>query len=170
MKPEKAFYPWMAATILIMAAIFMFSAQTAVVSGGISNSMTRTVIEALWRWLAPGGAGATEPFIEAAETLLRKCAHFSIYFALGFCAAHAMKRSPLLKRASRTLLSGSVLCSLYAATDELHQHFVPGRAGMWQDWLLDTAGSVLGIGIVMLLAERKRRKTTRQAPDHEPRQ
>jgi len=34
---------------------------------------------------------------------------------------------------------------LYAATDELHQYFVPSRDASFRDVLLDTAGAVVGI-------------------------
>lgn len=49
-------------------------------------------------------------------------------------------------------------CSAYAATDEIHQIFVAGRAGMWQDWLLDTGGVLLGIGVVLWAIRRRRKK------------
>ncbi len=39
----------------------------------------------------------------------------------------------------------------YAATDEIHQLFVPGRSGQLSDVLLDSAGVMAGIIIVLLL-------------------
>ena len=33
--------------------------------------------------------------------------------------------------------------------------FVPGRAGMWQDWLIDTVGVSLGVGAVLLVVWRR---------------
>ena len=38
-----------------------------------------------------------------------------------------------------------LLASAYAVTDELHQAFVRGRHGSPVDWLIDTAGVVIGV-------------------------
>ena len=38
-----------------------------------------------------------------------------------------------------------VFCILYAASDEFHQLFVPGRAGLVTDVCIDSAGALLGI-------------------------
>jgi VanZ family protein len=35
----------------------------------------------------------------------------------------------------------------YAATDEFHQMFVPGRSAQWSDLLADAVGVVLGTGL-----------------------
>ena len=35
--------------------------------------------------------------------------------------------------------------TLYAATDEFHQLFVPGRAGLPTDVLIDATGAALGL-------------------------
>lgn len=40
-----------------------------------------------------------------------------------------------------------VFCILYAASDEIHQIFVPGRACMLTDVCIDSAGALLGIAL-----------------------
>ena len=59
------------------------------------------------------------------------------------------------------LLSGWLIATGYAASDEIHQLFVPERAGMFRDVLLDSSGAALGtliaFGVCLLewkLAER----------------
>ena len=37
-----------------------------------------------------------------------------------------------------------LICSLYGASDELHQLFVPGRDADPVDWVVDTVGSAIG--------------------------
>ena len=37
-----------------------------------------------------------------------------------------------------------VLAAAYGITDEVHQYFVPGRMGIWQDWVADAVGALLG--------------------------
>ncbi|HJA34824.1 MAG TPA: VanZ family protein [Candidatus Mediterraneibacter merdigallinarum] len=43
--------------------------------------------------------------------------------------------------------------ALYAATDEVHQLFVPGRSGQISDVILDSAGALAGV--LVLAAVRK---------------
>ena len=45
--------------------------------------------------------------------------------------------------ASRGAWLAVVAASLYGVTDELHQHFVPGRTADVADWIADTAGAAL---------------------------
>ena len=45
-------------------------------------------------------------------------------------------------------LAAVLLTSLYAATDEFHQRFTPGRMSDVQDWLADTLGSVVAVTLV----------------------
>jgi VanZ family protein len=47
----------------------------------------------------------------------------------------------------RAALLTLVLSSLYGATDEWHQSFVPLRSADVLDWLADTVGSTLGAGV-----------------------
>jgi len=48
--------------------------------------------------------------------------------------------------------------ALYAATDEVHQHFVPMRQADALDWLVDVAGVLVG-ALVVLAWERRRGKS-----------
>jgi VanZ family protein len=41
----------------------------------------------------------------------------------------------------RALSAALLISAAYAATDELHQHFVSGRHANVVDWLIDTAGA-----------------------------
>jgi VanZ family protein len=59
---------------------------------------------------------------------------------------------------------------LFAASDEWHQTFVPGRGGNLLDVGIDTLGASVAVAII-LLGERKRRKevlTTHEHPLPEP--
>lgn len=50
------------------------------------------------------------------------------------------------------MLAAVVIASLYGASDELHQLFVPGRLCDPADWLTDTCGAALGAAVAALLA------------------
>jgi VanZ family protein len=45
----------------------------------------------------------------------------------------------------RRLVWAAVLLSTWAALDELHQLFIPGRSAEVSDWLSDTLGASLGL-------------------------
>ncbi len=89
--------------------------------------------------------------------LLRKCAHFCEFAALGavLCWGWAM----LLQK---QVFLYSLACGiLVAAIDETIQLFVPGRYGCIQDVALDSSGVLTGAACVLLLIliTRKNRKT-----------
>ncbi len=69
------------------------------------------------------------------DTILRKGAHATEYAILGF----------LLVRGVRRALPALLIGAAYAATDELHQHFVRGRHGSPVDVAIDALGVALGI-------------------------
>jgi VanZ family protein len=71
------------------------------------------------------------------DVVLRKTAHATEYAVLG----------ALLVRAVGSALPAFALGAAYAATDELHQHFVPGRAGTPLDVAIDSVGVLVGIGL-----------------------
>jgi VanZ family protein len=90
-----------------------------------------------------------------------KLQHLLAYMALA--GAAGLWVSPEKWRRRRLLVLGlvAVVASAYGVTDELHQHFVPGRnCNVW-DWIADTAGSVIGAAIAAgtaVLAGRFRRR------------
>jgi hypothetical protein len=69
------------------------------------------------------------------DTVLRKGAHLSEFAVLGALLLRALPRE------APALIAGI----LYAASDELHQHFVGGRHASPLDVLLDSAGVALGV-------------------------
>jgi hypothetical protein len=71
------------------------------------------------------------------DLVLRKLAHFGEYAVFGF----------LLVRAIESELLSLVAGIAYALTDELHQHFVPGRQAAFRDVAVDAAGVLLGVAL-----------------------
>jgi len=64
-----------------------------------------------------------------------KVVHFSVYGLLGTLVVRAVGRS-------RWVLAVLVV-SLFGASDEWHQSFVPGRSMEFADWVADTLGAAV---------------------------
>jgi len=115
---------WM--PILIWAAaIFTFS------TSGFSADSTSRVITPVLRWALPGISLA---WLDLANTLVRKAAHFTEYGVLFWLLVRGpMRRRPLIAMA---------ICVAYALTDEGHQIFVAGRTASMYDVALDSSGAM----------------------------
>jgi VanZ family protein len=71
-----------------------------------------------------------------------KIQHALAYAPVGWLFLRAIVWKKTFTR--RVLWLAILAGALYGATDELHQHFVPGRVADWTDWLADTIGVALG--------------------------
>ena len=77
------------------------------------------------------------------ELLLQdKVLHALAYAILGALLVPGFRGAGCSPRCS--LLLAVALASLYGATDEFHQSFVPGRSTDVLDWVADTLGAALG--------------------------
>jgi VanZ family protein len=72
--------------------------------------------------------------------------HFIEYFIFGFLLAWAMIQYPH-KENVKSYLIAAAIGILYAASDEFHQMFVPGRFAEISDFLADSVGVVFGLAI-----------------------
>ncbi len=69
------------------------------------------------------------------EFVLPKTVHLVEFAVLGFLLVWATKREG----------ASFLLGVAYAASDEVHQHFVPGRHGSTMDVAIDAVGVAIGI-------------------------
>ena len=124
-----------AACALWMALIFAMSAATGEESGEHSG-----MIMQLLSLLLPQGVTADAALMMHLETLVRKVAHMSEYAVL-FCLYRCALRLSGVRRAGLVAFALSVG---YAATDEIHQAFVPDRGPSPIDVMIDGGGALLG--------------------------
>ena len=81
------------------------------------------------------------------EHILRKMAHFTIYMILGILI---MSFINLFRFKKGEKIAITILAGLgYAAFDELHQSFVPGRTALLTDVMIDTIGVTIGCLIIL---------------------
>ncbi|HUP33078.1 MAG TPA: VanZ family protein [Gaiellaceae bacterium] len=86
------------------------------------------------------------------DLVLRKLAHAAEFALLG----------ALLLRALGNARAAVALGVAYAVSDELHQHFVPGRLGSPIDVAIDSVG--VGLGVVLWRSARFSAWTRRRCP------
>lgn len=89
-----------------------------------------------------------ESTAQSLSFIVRKSAHFAIYFVLGMLMYKAIQKCGRFKN---KIAFSALFCMLYSVTDEIHQIFVPGRACRLFDIFVDCIGSILGIALVVFL-------------------
>lgn len=122
-----------------MAVIYYCSAQNGAQSDGMSVPIAQWLQKTFHLNLTQA----------AANHIVRKTAHFSIYFLLGVFVSGWS--SGFHWKASVWVPVSTALCALYAASDEFHQSFVSMRCPSGLDVLLDTAGALVGSMMLLLL-------------------
>jgi VanZ family protein len=84
----------------------------------------------------------SNPVPELTERVWDKLLHSGGYAVLGVFYAVALARQRM--RFGPALVLAIALTSGYAASDEFHQSFVPGRNSDVRDWIADTIGGSAG--------------------------
>lgn len=147
------FINWIPALIW-MCIIFMFSAQPASESNQLSVGFTTVLVEILGRLLPFNIETSTiNDFVVQLNHLVRKFAHFSVYLVLGTLVSRALIKNEFKHR---VYLISFLICVTYAATDELHQLFVPGRGSQLKDVFIDSSGAFVGITLYKMLRELRK--------------
>ena len=140
--------------VLWYCLIWRFSAQTAVVSGQLSDRLLRRLLSAVsgvFRLQTVKGQTVIVEFLSFYE---RKTAHMFLYFVLAGLLVFALK--PLMKRAEQVNWAALTGSGLWAAIDELHQTYIPGRRGQVSDVLVDLTGAALFLGLAWVVHRVRR--------------
>ena len=133
------------AAFLWMAVIFGLSARNDTSSMEDSSRVGRIAAELLVPGFRDMSPGEQQAILEAIDHPVRKTAHFFEYAVLGFLFSGGFLQPEHGRKAvRRQMLLAFLAGAVYAVSDELHQFFAPGRACMWQDVLLDSAGVLTG--------------------------
>lgn len=94
---------------------------------------------------------------EFASVIVRKGAHLTEYMILCLLIYNVL--SDYMEIGKKVFICSVVGVFLYACSDELHQTFVPGRAGRFTDVLIDTTGGIIGVFVVRIYHKIKIRKS-----------
>lgn len=133
----RAFWPLAAWMVLV----FVMSTDVG------SASHTGIVLVRILRWLDPS---ITLAGIESAHFLVRKAAHLTEYAVLAILILRALrvaKPMPLSRWSWAAAAMSFFGSAAYAASDEIHQLFVPTRGPSATDVLIDSTGAAIGIAV-----------------------
>lgn len=128
--------------------VLIFAMSTRIGAG----ENTSRILGPLLNWLLPGTMPET---ISALRFVVRKFAHVTEYAVLCLLCIRAFRITGEWPFAR--VVVWSVLISIaYAASDEWHQTFVPGRGGVVSDVLIDTVGAFCGVAVAVIWIRRVR--------------
>lgn len=91
------------------------------------------------------------------EIFIRKIAHLFIYFILTLLIWRILKYQWKMSF-NKAVVACFFFVLLYAISDEVHQYFVDDRAGEATDVLIDSVGSMFGIGAIVFLSKIKKKQ------------
>lgn len=149
--------------LLVYIMIFFFSAEDGEASSDISVKVTKWLVKMYYGLVYGFGRNSAVISETAAEAegSIRKLAHFMEYMTVGVLSFGIALM--WIKNISRAflLVVGQLIIS--AACDEIHQYFVPGRYSSVRDVVIDTAGGIAGMLVILcIMGIRKGWKHTQQ--------
>ena len=111
----------------------------------------------LMHWLFPHMADVR---IEHFHVWFRKCGHLTEFGVFGLLLWRAIRHAsadchPPWQWSQAGL--AMLLVTIYAASDEFHQTFVPGRTGLISDVVIDASGAAIGLSLLWLGGKLLRR-------------
>ena len=134
--------------VLWMCFIFYMSSR----SGNESQEQSDLVLNILNFF----GLQLNESIKNIASFIVRKTAHVTEYMILYILIFRVVI---LYSNTKKSKIIALMCMVLYASTDEIHQLFVPGRSGMIRDVFIDSIGGIIGVGIIFIYENIKKKKS-----------
>lgn len=131
-------------SILIMVAIFVFSSHDVDKTYNLSRSViskTTQLVDVVPNNIKPSFLDNIKN-----EYVVRKCAHFILYFLLGLFVT-----GTFMKMKYKAVFVTIPFCLLFAACDEFRQKFVKGRISSIKDVQLDFFGAIVGAVVFLII-------------------
>jgi len=131
-------------------------------TGLFTSENTSRVIIPILHWLLPHASTST---LFRLHHIIRKCAHFTEYFILSLLILRGIRAGRRDARLGWALAAIAIVAG-YAALDEFHQSFVPGRTAAVTDVLIDTTGGIaaqLVAGLVMLWGHVRHKQSEQES-------
>ena len=143
--------------VAVMVMIYCFSAQTGEESGALSGGLTRWILGIFVQdfdlWAAP----EQENLLYIVGFVVRKLGHFTEYALLGFSLLLHITQLGKKWMIKLPLLWAWGIGTIYAASDEFHQSFVGGRGPAVTDVMIDSAGVIAGVMLMVLILQIRKK-------------
>ena len=148
--------------LVVYVMIFFFSAENAEDSTAASSKVTGFLVNLYYKIFGGTVISTDMPLVvTVAEGGIRKLAHFIEYMTVGLLSFGIA--AMWIQSTEKSFLMIVIQLIISAGLDEIHQYFVPGRASSVKDVMLDTAGGIMGIILILVIREmRKQWKRIRQ--------
>ena len=149
--------------LLLLFLIFGFSAQNGEDSGSLSFKVSLFIVELFSPFLP--AAMSENILLQRAEMIhifVRKAAHMTEYFLLALSlqlplCAWLSNRLSLRGR----IVAGFFCTTAFAALDEIHQSFVPGRSGNFTDVCIESVGALIASLCLLIFITLYKKKLAR---------
>jgi VanZ family protein len=138
-------------------------------TGAFTTDNTSYFIIPILRFFLPHAAPETLDFL---HHIIRKCGHLTEYFILSMLILRGIRAGEKGMHVRWALVTILIIAG-YAALDEYHQSFVPGRTAAVGDVLIDTscgiaAQIVASLFVLLGKAREKRHEDERKAAEAAP--
>lgn len=130
-------------SVMWMAVIFAMSSRTGNESTQDSTYIGRMVGTVVVPGFEEMSESQQEDYALAIDHIVRKSAHAAEYGLLGLLLLGIFYDGSV-----RNCIVAWLLTSAYAASDEFHQLFVPGRSGQVSDIVIDSTGALITVLVV----------------------
>ena len=128
-----------------MTLVFYLSSQNGDESTGTSSHIVNIILKI---YESITNKEFLIEYVDNITYMVRKLAHFTLYF-IGAIPIFLFI-STYNNKKNKTYIYTILTCAMYACTDELHQFFISDRNADLLDILIDTCGSIVGIGITKM--------------------
>ncbi len=142
----KRFILWLL-VIFWMGIICFLSAQTATESNQLSGHTIRILIPIFMPEFIDMSQAQQKEIVVNLQYVVRNIAHILMYFILGILCMCTL--IPYEFKLKVKVITALLICTVYAATDELHQLFMDGRGFQFSDIFLDFCGALFGVLMVV---------------------
>jgi VanZ family protein len=147
----KSVFKYWVPVLIWLCVIFIGSTDV------MSAEQTSRFLVPFLRWLKPD---ILPEAIEQIQFFVRKLGHISEYAVLAVFLWRALRWGINLRmKMSILVVVVWFVCSIFAATDEFHQSFIPSRTPSPHDVMIDICGAVVGLAICMMFAVWANRKS-----------
>ncbi|WP_304942306.1 VanZ family protein [Vallitalea guaymasensis] len=141
--------------IFLMVGINFFSSQTATESDKLSTRIAKVIVVKLGIISDKESKDDSHPVIKKADHIVRKIAHFSIYFTLALIIFIFIYFQS--KKVVSSFLLSWIITTVYAMFDEYYQTFIEGRGGEIRDVIIDSFGALCATLLALILMKNLRK-------------